>query len=62
MTLLYVHYMLEYVSSMPEHNYIIQTVTNKTIQAENHIFENFLRIDSILFVHISVETKVEASN
>ncbi len=24
-----------------------------TIQSENHIFENFFRIDSILFIHIS---------
>ena len=32
--------------------YVIQTVT-KTIQSENHIFENFLRINSKLFFHSS---------
>ena len=38
----------------------IQTVTIKIIQSENFIFENFLRINSILFLH-TVEINVEAS-
>ena len=30
----------------------IQTVTKKTLHSENHIFENVVRINSVLLFHI----------
>ena len=31
----------------------LQTVTKNNIQSENHIFDNFLRVNLILILHIS---------
>ncbi len=51
---------LNFLFPLYRFHHSVQTVTKKTIQSKNRIFENFFRINSILFFHI-VETKDKAS-